>query len=120
MSTTEGGRPESWIFSGVCAAEERRHLVAHDAQDGLVGAEALQDVLADGLLADALEELLDHPEVHVGLEQGEADLAQRRVHVGLGQRCPAHAATGRFPVVFRSAIRTRTPPFVPAGSLTKR
>ena len=67
------------------APQEGDHLVAHDPQDRLVGAEALQDVLAGRLLAHSVEELLDHPEVHVGFEQGEANLSERRIHVGFGQ-----------------------------------
>ena len=67
------------------APQEGDHLVTHDPQDRLVGAEALQDVLAGRLLADSFEKLLDHAEVHVGFEQGEANLPQRRIHVGFGQ-----------------------------------
>ena len=54
---TLGGRLalSSGLASG--AAEERHHLVAHDAHDRLVGAEALQDVLADGPGAHAVDEL---------------------------------------------------------------
>ena len=68
------------------AAEHRDHLVAHDAEHGLVRGEALEDVLADGALAHALEELLHDLEVDVGLEQGETDLAQRDVDVGGRER----------------------------------
>jgi hypothetical protein len=65
------------------AAEERHHLVADDADHGLRGGEALQDVLARRARAHALEELLHDPEVDVGFEQREADVAERRVHLAL-------------------------------------
>ena len=61
-------------------AEEGQHLVADDANDLLIGREALQDVGVDGAIADAIGERLDHLEVDVGLEQRHADLAQGDLH----------------------------------------
>ena len=55
-----------------------------DLHDLLAGGQALEDVGADGPLAHAGHEVLDHLEVDVGLEEGEADLAHRRIDVGLG------------------------------------
>ena len=95
MSTTEGGRGAVAMPGRLVAAEHRHHLVAHDAQHGLVGGEALQDVLADGARPDPLQELLDHLEVDVGFEQGEADLPQRRVDLALARGSPGRAGTGR-------------------------
>ena len=40
---------------------------------------------ADGPLADAGHEALDHGEVDVGLEERETDLAQDLVDIGLAQ-----------------------------------
>ena len=67
------------------AAQHLDHLVAHDAQHGLIGRQALQDVLAHRTGAHALDELLRDAEVDVGLEQGEPDLAKRRVDLGLAE-----------------------------------
>jgi hypothetical protein len=59
--------------------EERQHLVAHDADDLLVGRQAAQHFLIDGAVAHAIDESLDDLEVDVRLEQRHADLAQRRL-----------------------------------------
>ena len=67
------------------AAEQGHHLVAHDADDALGRGEAAQDLLPGGAHAHPVEELLHDLEVDVGLEEGEADLAQRLVDVGLGE-----------------------------------
>ena len=71
---------------GLIAAQHRHEFVAHDAQDGLVGREALQDFLAQRLGADSLEKLLDDLEVDVGLEQGQTDLTEGCVHMPLRKR----------------------------------
>jgi hypothetical protein len=60
-------------------AEQRQHLIAHDPHDMLGRRQAPQYFLADGLDPDALDERLDDPEVDVGFEQREANLAQRHV-----------------------------------------
>ena len=59
-------------------------LVVHDLDDLLAGVQAGEEVGAEGALAYAGHEFLDDTEVHVRLEQGETDLAQRDVEVGLG------------------------------------
>jgi len=69
----------------IVTAQQGHHLVADDAQHGLVGAEARQDRSTHSLDADAIQELLDHAEMDVGLEQREANLAERRVDVGFAQ-----------------------------------
>ena len=56
------------------------------------GFSALRQLLADAPLADAGDQVLDHLEVDVGLEQGEADLAQDLVDVGLGEAALARGA----------------------------
>ena len=60
-------------------AEERQHLVADDPDDLLRRRQALEHVLIDRAIADAIDERLDDLEVDVGLEQRQADLAQRRL-----------------------------------------
>ena len=49
------------------------------------GLSALRELLAEAALADPGDEALDDREVDVGLEQGEADLAQDLVDVGLAE-----------------------------------
>ena len=46
-----------------------------------VGESAVSTSCAHGLFLDGLDELLDDAEMHVGLEQRDADLAQRGLHV---------------------------------------
>ena len=57
-------------------AEEREQLIADDLDDLLVGAEAGLDVLRRGPIAHAIDEGLDHLEVDVGFDEGDANLAQ--------------------------------------------
>ena len=66
-------------------AEERQHLVAHDAHDLLRRRQALQNLLIDRLVADAIDERLDDLEVDVRLEQRHADFAQRGLDRLLGE-----------------------------------
>ena len=75
----DGGSPPCGV------AEERQHLVAHDAHDLLRRRQALEDFLVDGAIADAIDERLDDLEVDVRLEQRHADLAQRRLDRLLGE-----------------------------------
>jgi hypothetical protein len=63
-----------------------------DLDDLLRGAQALRQVGADALLLDAGDQVLDDLEVDVGLEQGQADLAQDLVDLGLAQAAPAPQA----------------------------
>ena len=69
----------------VRAAEKRDQLVVDDLHDELVGLQALQHLLADGLLRDALDELLRDLEVNVGLEEGLPHLAEPFLDVRLGE-----------------------------------
>ena len=57
-------------------AEEREQFVADDLDDLLVGAETGLDVLRRGPIADAIDEGLDHLQVDVGFDEGDADFAQ--------------------------------------------
>jgi hypothetical protein len=69
-------------------AENIGHLVVDDLHDHLSRGDALDDLLAYGALAHVVDELLGHLEVHVGLEQDEADLAHRLVDVLLAKLAP--------------------------------
>ena len=87
--STTAGRAVHPELAGVLAAERRGELVAHDLDHLLGRRQALEHLLAERLLLDPGEELLDHPEVDVGFEQREPDLLQRRGEVLLGD--PAFA-----------------------------
>ena len=56
-------------------SHQRGQLLVYGLHDLLAGREALQDFLAQRPLAHVGDELLDHLEVDVGLEQRETDLA---------------------------------------------
>jgi hypothetical protein len=57
-------------------AHHRGQLVAHDLDQGLARRQALQHFLADRAHLDALDQRLHHRQRDVGLEQGDAHLAQ--------------------------------------------
>jgi hypothetical protein len=55
-----------------------------DDLDHLLGrAQALGDFSADGTLAYAGDEILDHFVMYIGLQQSQANLTQHLVHVSL-------------------------------------
>jgi hypothetical protein len=83
------GRVAAEVEDPVAASEQLDELVVDDLHDLLAGVEALEDVLADRLLADGRDELLDDLEVDVGLEQREPDLAHGGIDVGLADPTPA-------------------------------
>ena len=62
---------------GLVAAQDLDHLIADDLDDLLGGREGGQHFLTHGLFLDGFDELLDDPEIDVGLEQRHADLPQR-------------------------------------------
>ena len=66
-------------------AQRRQQLLVHDLDDLLRRREALHHLGADRALTHARHKLLDDLEVHVRFEQRQADLAQRDIHVLLGQ-----------------------------------
>ena len=66
-------------------AEQLHQLVVDDLDDLLPRGERLEDVLADGLGADALDKRLDDLEVDVGLEERHAHLAERLLDILLRQ-----------------------------------
>ena len=78
-------------FSGLAALsrsnppQKADELIMDDLDDLLAGRDALQDLLARALGLDPLDELPGYLEMHVGREEGGADLAQRRGHVLLGE-----------------------------------
>ena len=67
-------------------AEHLDQLVVDDLDHHLTGRDRAQHFAADRPLADPVDEILDHRERHVGLEQRNPDLAHRLDHVRLGER----------------------------------
>ena len=74
------------------AAERLDHHVVDDLDDLLAGGDGAQHLGADGAFADLGDEVAHHRQGHVGVEQGEADFAQRFGDVGLAQRAAAAQA----------------------------
>ena len=85
----DDGRVARQVEDAVAGTEQLDELVVDDLDDLLAGGQAREDILADGLLANARDEVLDDLEVDVGLEQGEPDLAHGGVDVGLADPAPA-------------------------------
>ena len=73
-----------------CAAHERRQLAVDDADQRLPGRQRPDDLLADGLVADRRDEILDDGQRHVGFEQREPHFPQRVLDVVVGK--PGFAA----------------------------
>jgi hypothetical protein len=78
----------SWIGAqiqpGALRAEQVHKFVVDDFDDLLTGLDALDDLGADGLGFDALDEIARDLEIHVGFQQRHADFAERVCDVGLG------------------------------------
>ena len=70
---------------GLRAAHETGKLLVDDLDHLLTGEQGLHDLGTHGALGNDLDEVLDHLEVDVGLQQSELDLAHTRLDVGLGQ-----------------------------------
>ena len=70
------------------AAHQPGQLLVDDLHHLLAGIEALQHLGTQAALLQRPGEGFDDLEVDVGLEQREADLAHRRIDVGLAQLAP--------------------------------
>ena len=92
LEAIASSRPVPPISAGQLLVDDLHHLLA--------GIEALQHLGAEAALLQRLGEGFDDFEVDVGLEQGEADLAHRRVDVGLAQLAArADVGEGRLQAV---------------------
>ena len=67
------------------AAHETGKLLVDDLDYLLTGEQGLHDLGTNGALGNDLDEVLDHLEVDVGLQQSELDLPHTGLDVGLGQ-----------------------------------
>ena len=90
-------RPREW--HGL-SAEHVDQSVVHDLDDLLRAGDRLEDLLAERALAHRRNELADDLEVHVGLEQRDADIAQRVLEVRFADaRATPEALEGRIQLV---------------------
>ncbi len=72
-------------------------LAMHDADQLLRGIERVEHPFADGILADALDELFGDVVTDIGLEQRLLDQVQPFAHVRFRQLpLPAQACAGRW------------------------
>ena len=79
------GRLRSELHARRVLAESLDQFVAHDLDDLLAGRKRGQHFLSHGLGLDAVDQLFDHFEVDVGLEQRQPDFAQRLGNVFFAQ-----------------------------------
>ena len=89
ISTGAGGESILSGGRGGVAGEDVDELVVDDLDDLLARGDRFGDGLAAGLVVDALDEIAGDRERDVGLEQGDADLAQRGRDVLVGERALA-------------------------------
>src|SRR6185295_6007569 len=80
------GRDGVEVEVGDGAAQHLDQVIVDDLDDHLARRDRADDVGADRLGADPVDELADDRQGHVGFEEGRADLAQGRVDIGLGER----------------------------------
>jgi hypothetical protein len=66
-------------------AHQLHQLLVHDAHQRLARREAADHLLAERLVLDARDEVLDHRETGVRIEEGEAHFAQHLLDVVLGE-----------------------------------
>jgi hypothetical protein len=59
-------------------------LIGDELEDMLLGGQRAHHFLAERLFLDVLDEVADHLDIYVGLEQGEADLAQGLIDIRFG------------------------------------
>ncbi len=91
-----GGRRHAEVERCRVAAEHLDQRVVDDLDDLLPRRDRSRDLRADRARGDAVDEVLDHRQRDVGLEQRDPHLAHRRAHVELGQR-PAPAELVEHP-----------------------
>jgi hypothetical protein len=65
-------------------AEQFHQLVVDDFDDLLPRLDALDNLCAEGLNFDALNEIPRHLEIHVGFQQGQPHFPQGLARIGLG------------------------------------
>ena len=78
--------PSPSARGGIAAAEHLDEMIVHDLDDHLPRRHRAQHLLADRLLAHAVDEVAHHRQRDIGFEQRDADFAQRGADIVLAQR----------------------------------
>jgi hypothetical protein len=81
------------------AAEDRDQLVAYNLDDLFGRGKGGEDLTAEGLLLNTVQQLADNFEVNVGFEQGQADLTQGVLEISFGE-LPLAAEVLKNPLEF--------------------
>ena len=76
-------------FCAFSAAEDLDEVVVDDLDNHLRRRHRPQHLLPERLFANRRDKIPDHRKRHIGLEQGDPDLAQGGPDIGLGQRAMA-------------------------------
>ena len=82
-------RVAAQLQARVGRAQQLHQLVVDDLDDLLARLNALDDLLAEGLGLDALDEIARDLEIHVGFQQGQPHFPQGFARVGLGDLAEA-------------------------------
>ena len=93
-------------------SERLDQLIVHDLHDHLTRRHRFDDLDADGVAFDLVNEGAHHVEGDVGLEQRAAHFAQRGIDVGLGQRTAPRQAVENAAEPFRQRVEHR---FLPSA-----
>ena len=78
------GRPDLEIELARLPAHHLAQFGRDELDQVLFGRERAQHLLAERLLLDVIDEVADHADIYVGLEQREPDLAERFFDIALG------------------------------------
>jgi hypothetical protein len=78
------------------AAERLHQFVMHDLDHLLTGRDRAGDLYADGAILDLFDKGADHFERDVGLDQGTADFARRRIDIGSVERAASAESVEDF------------------------
>ncbi len=89
-------------------AECLNQLVVHELDHELAWRHRFDQLDADRVRLHLLGEGAHHLERYVGLEQGAAHFAQRRIDVGLGQRAAAREPVENAAKPFRQRVEHRS------------
>src|SRR6185369_10737125 len=103
----DAGGAAAEIQRRVLRPEQADELVIDDFDDLLAGLDALDDFLAERLLAHAIDEVAGDLEIDVCLEQRHAHLAQGIAHVGLGDFAEAAKVLENFLQLVGQAVEHR-------------
>jgi hypothetical protein len=72
------------LEGGILLTEQADQFIVDDFDHLLARLDRLDDLIAEGLSLDPFNEIAGHTELDIGVQQGEADVAQGITHVRLG------------------------------------